>query len=86
MFSIQAQSMPTKFIALGETTSFARKTASDCPGLPWDGHLQILKSEKPHTKQVRQDELDRIPIEGKFGQGKRRFCLSKIMSKLYCRS
>jgi IS5 family transposase len=33
-------------------------------------------------KQARQDELDRIPIEGKFGQGKRRFSLSKIMCKL----
>ncbi len=33
-------------------------------------------------KQARQDEVDRIPIEGKFGQGKRRFSLSKIMSKL----
>ncbi|VEN73912.1 conserved hypothetical protein [Candidatus Desulfarcum epimagneticum] len=33
-------------------------------------------------RQARQDELDRIPIEGKFGQGKRRFSLSKIMSKL----
>ena len=31
---------------------------------------------------VRQDELDRIPIEGKFGQAKRRFSLSKIMCKL----
>ena len=33
-------------------------------------------------EQARQDELDRIPIEGKFGQGKRRFSLSKIMCKL----
>ena len=33
-------------------------------------------------KQARQDELDRIPIEGKFGQAKRRFSLSKIMCKL----
>ena len=33
-------------------------------------------------KQVRQDELDRIPVEGKLGQGKRRFSLSKIMCKL----
>jgi len=32
--------------------------------------------------QARQDELDRIAIEGKFGQGKRRFSLSKIMCKL----
>lgn len=33
-------------------------------------------------KQARQDEIDRIPIEGKFGQGKRRFSLSRIMCKL----
>jgi len=33
-------------------------------------------------RQQRQDELDRIPIEGKFGQGKRRFGLGRIMAKL----
>ena len=33
-------------------------------------------------RQAHQDELDRILIEGKFGQGKRRFSLSKIMCKL----
>ena len=38
--------------------------------------------QKQMRKQTRQDELDRIPIEGKFGQGKRRFGLSKIMCKL----
>lgn len=32
--------------------------------------------------QARNDELDRIPIEGKFGQAKRRYSLSKIMCKL----
>ena len=32
--------------------------------------------------QTRQDELDRIPVEGKFGQGKRRFSLARIMCKL----
>ncbi|MBL0712072.1 MAG: transposase, partial [Desulfosarcina sp.] len=30
----------------------------------------------------RRDELERIPIEGKFGQGKRRFSLARIMCKL----
>ncbi|MFQ5652455.1 MAG: IS5 family transposase [bacterium] len=35
-----------------------------------------------HKKLLRQDELDRIAIEGKFGQGKRRFGLSRIMAKL----
>jgi len=40
--------------------------------------------EKRHDikSQARQDELDRIAIEGKFGQGKRRFILSRIMCKL----
>lgn len=33
-------------------------------------------------KQAYQDELDRIPIEGKFGQGKRRFGLGRLMTKL----
>ena len=32
--------------------------------------------------QAYQDELDRIPIEGKFGQGKRRFSLARVMCKL----
>jgi len=32
--------------------------------------------------QAHQDELDRIPIEGKFGQGKRRFSLARVMCKL----
>ena len=31
---------------------------------------------------ARQDELNRIPVEGKFGQGKRRFGLARIMTKL----
>ena len=41
-------------------------------------------SSKKHQqqKQSRQDEIDRIPIEGKFGQAKRRFSLSRIMCKL----
>ena len=40
------------------------------------------EKQKAIAKQARQDELDRIPIEGKFGQGKRRFSLSRIMCKL----
>lgn len=41
-----------------------------------------IEAQQEVKKQARQDELDRIPIEGKFGQGKRRFSLSKIMCKL----
>ena len=33
-------------------------------------------------QQAREDERIRNYIEGKFGQGKRRFTLNKIMSKL----
>jgi hypothetical protein len=40
-------------------------------------------SELKEQRRIhRQDELDRIAIEGKFGQGKRRFTLSRIMAKL----
>jgi len=37
---------------------------------------------KAAKRQTRQDELNRIPVEGKFGQGKRRFGLGRIMAKL----
>lgn len=43
------------------------------------GDANIVKEQK---KLQYQDECDRIPVEGKFGQGKRRFCLSRIMAKL----
>jgi hypothetical protein len=33
-------------------------------------------------KQSRQDEIDEVLIEDKFGQAKRRFSLSRIMCKL----
>lgn len=40
------------------------------------------EKQKELIEQRRQDELDRIPVEGKFGQGKRRFSLGRIMCKL----
>ena len=33
-------------------------------------------------KETRQSEIDRIPIEGKFGNGKRRYGMDNIMTKL----
>ena len=40
-------------------------------------------SELKHDRRIhRQDEIARIAIEGKFGQGKRRFTLDRIMAKL----
>ncbi len=43
---------------------------------------KLLSKKRNQLKQSWQDEVDRIPIEGKFGQAKRRFSLSRIMSKL----
>jgi len=39
------------------------------------------KRDKVKEKQVRQDEIDRIAVEGKFGNGKRKYGLGRIMSK-----
>ena len=44
-----------------------------------EANKEQLKAEK---KQLRQDEIDRIPVEGKFGQAKRRFGLGLIQAKL----
>ena len=41
-----------------------------------------VEKQREVKKKTRQDERDRIPIEGKFGQGKRRFSLARIMCKL----
>jgi hypothetical protein len=40
------------------------------------------KQVKQEKQRLRNDENDRIAIEGKFGQGKRRFGLARIMAKL----
>ncbi|MBI9019585.1 MAG: transposase, partial [Phycisphaerae bacterium] len=40
------------------------------------------EKRKAIRQQQYQDEVGRIPVEGKFGQGKRRFSLGLIMSKL----
>jgi hypothetical protein len=39
----------------------------------------VLREQK---KLQHQDEVDRIAVEGKFGQGKRRFSLARVMTKL----
>jgi len=55
-------------------------------GPPLGRPRQVTESNKRQLKQAkqmqRQDELDRLAIEGKFGQGKRRFSLDRIMAKL----
>ena len=40
-----------------------------------------LKDQKLLQRQSREDEIARIPVEGKFGNGKRRYKLDCIMEK-----
>ena len=55
-------------------------------GPPLGRPKKITEANAAQLKQQRQthrqDELDRNAIEGKFGQGKRRFTLDRIMAKL----
>jgi hypothetical protein len=68
---------PIKRGKAGAATEFGAKSG------PPPGRLPAEKDKRREIRlQARQDELDRIPIEGKFGQGKRRFSLSRIMCKL----
>lgn len=48
-----------------------------------ESNTQAMKTAE---QQARQDEIDRNAVEGKFGQGKRRYSLSRIMTKLSCTS
>ena len=61
---------------------FCKKHGIRLSGPPLGRPPADVEKQKAMAKQARQDELDRIPIEGKFGQGKRRFSLSRIMCKL----
>jgi hypothetical protein len=44
--------------------------------------IEDIERLKTQQTLCRQDEIDRIPIEGKFGLGKRRFTLARILAKL----
>ena len=47
---------------------------------PWEDPPAKVSKEK--KKQAAYDERIRNAIEGKFGQGKRRFSLNRVMAKL----
>jgi len=61
---------------------FCKKHGIRLSGPPLGRPPKDLSKRAASKKLARQDEIDRIPIEGKFGQGKRRFSLSRIMCKL----
>jgi len=65
-----------------ENRRFCKKHGIRLSGPPLGrptGDTELLKEQK---KLQRQDECDRNAVEGKFGQGKRRFSLGRIMTKL----
>jgi hypothetical protein len=65
-----------------DNRKFCKKHGIQLSGPPLGRPLADVEKQKTMAKQAREDELARIPIEGKFGQGKRRFSLSRIMCKL----
>ena len=71
-------------------TRFNRQYCKDrsirLSGAPLGRPKKITAENKDEIKQLKkqryQDEINRIPVEGKFGQAKRRFSLGLVMSKL----
>lgn len=65
---------------------YCKKHGIRISGPPLGRPKQLTELNKKELKaikrQQRQDEIDRISVEGKFGQGKRRFTLARIMAKL----
>jgi len=65
---------------------FCKKHGIRLSGPPLGRPPQVTEANKAERaqarRQQRQDELDRNAVEGKFGQGKRRFTLNRIMAKL----
>jgi len=51
-------------------------------GRPKQETPQNQEALRAQKKQRRQDEIDRIPVEGKFGNAKRKGTLDRIMAKL----
>jgi len=65
-----------------DNRKFCKKHGIRLSGPPLGRPPADVEKQREVKQQARQDERDRIPIEGKFGQGKRRFSLARIMCKL----
>jgi len=69
-----------------ENRRFCKERDIRLSGPPLGRPKQVTETNKKALaetrRQQRQDERDRNAIEGKFGQGKRRFTLNRIMAKL----
>jgi hypothetical protein len=65
-----------------ENRRFCRKHGIRLSGPPLGRRTEDTVLLKEQKKLQYQDECDRNAVEGKFGQGKRRFSLGRIMAKL----
>ncbi len=65
-----------------ENRRFCKKNGIRLSGPPLGRRTDDAALLKEQKKLQYQDEVDRIAVEGKFGQGKRRFSLARVMTKL----
>ena len=65
-----------------ENRRYCKKKGIRLSGLPLGRPTDEAELLKEQKKLQHQDEIDRIAVEGKFGQGKRRFSLARVMTKL----
>ena len=65
-----------------DNRKFCKKHEIRLSGPPLGRPMEDTKLLKEQKKLRHQDECDRNAVEGKFGQGKRRFSLALVMTKL----
>ena len=79
-------SMHAPLIGTRRNRQYCKTKGIRLSGPPLGRPKKVTEANAAQLKQQRQihrqDELDRNVIEGKFGQGKRRFTLNRIMAKL----
>jgi IS5 family transposase len=73
-----------------DNRKYCKKHNIDYPGQSLDVLQNLQKPMQVNLRlksiQARKDEIERNLVEGKFGQGKRRYSLNRIMTKLACTS
>ena len=65
-----------------ENRAYCKERGIQISGLPLGRPPKATKEYKRLLKSAKESEIERIPIEGKFGNAKRKYGWSKIRSKL----
>ena len=78
--------MPTRSTEIEKKRASCTEKGTRLSGLALGRHPKEIEANREELanreRQAKQDEIDRIPTEEKFGQAKRRFGLSRVMAKL----